>query len=416
MKKRIFKYLQLLGCISLISLVSCNDDSYETLENGVYFKEALKTDFQKVAIKDEAVAELTVKVGQVLSEDSKYKFAFAPESLAAYNKVNGTAYQSVAPTQVEFPKSILIKEGEAQSEKTQIKIKEFTEEMIESGASYAIPLKIESVDGKALPVGKTSTFIIGLERIFKTKAVIVRAMDGAPPETGEVFRFNIGEEEKAFSNITMEFWMAIEKVGGAICGNAHPAHRIFIFKNNRPSANCWHVWNNGDYPAANSFSFYARNTELFPSTKIVPSGWAHYAMVFDGGAGVIKLYINGVEEASASIGSTPFTFNSDAWGFNRSFGSNDFAFREFRFWSVARTTNQIKNNMEIIDPTTPGLEFYTKFDSDEEGVFKDLSGHEGYQFEYSMTKWKDEKHVFTRLDTPIEYIDYTVGDKTANLN
>ncbi|MDB4591090.1 DUF1735 and LamG domain-containing protein [Flavobacteriaceae bacterium] len=419
MKNRVFKYLQFATYVFLVStLVSCNGDQFETIENGVYFKESLKTDFQKVAIENEATAEVTLSIANIVDKDTKYKLTLSPSNLKEYNERNGSSFQSLPSTQVELPSEILIKAGESQSEKIQIKIKGYTEEMIASGSSYAIPLQIESMNSEVLPVGKTSTYIVGLERIFETKAVLVRAANWSNViESGEVFRFNISEKDLKFPSLTMEFWMAISKVGGGAKFHGHPRNRLFIFKNNGDGTDQWHVWNDGDHPNSRNFSLTSRNTDLVANAKIVPNEWAHYALVYDGASGTVKIYVNGVEEGSASIGSVPYNFSNKAWGFNRSFGDNNFAIREFRFWSVARTGDQVKNNMETINPTTPGLELYTKFDQDENGLFIDLSGHEGRSMEYCNYKYEEGEHTFTKFETPkpIEYIDYKVGEKKANL-
>lgn len=101
------------------------------------------------------------------------------------------------------------------------------------------------------------------------------------------------------------------------------------------------------------------------STNIVDNDeWHHFAYVGNGGIGT--LYINGVEEATHTINYSFAATNEWSIGMERDGGAaSDFYLGEIdevRIWSVARSADEIRENMHLtLDNTTPGLESYYQF-------------------------------------------------------
>jgi glucose/arabinose dehydrogenase len=108
-------------------------------------------------------------------------------------------------------------------------------------------------------------------------------------------------------------------------------------------------------------------------STMVANQWNHYAVVRTGQQLVI--YVNGVANASTNnvANAAPVTISS----IGRSLfpGAYGGGLDELRIWSVARTPAQLQANSGIhIDPDTPGLEAYWRFDQEAgEQVVQDLS-------------------------------------------
>ena len=117
--------------------------------------------------------------------------------------------------------------------------------------------------------------------------------------------------------------------------------------------------------------------------KLQTNKWYHVALTFDQATGKTVMYLNGVKWAESAWNIPGFDPNSDI-GFNIGklagfpWGERPFYgyMSEVRVWSVARTENQIKQNMLGVDPKSDGLELYFKMNGSEKmenGKIKDAA-------------------------------------------
>ena len=106
--------------------------------------------------------------------------------------------------------------------------------------------------------------------------------------------------------------------------------------------------------------------------KLQPNKWYHLALTFDQPSGKTVMYVNGVKWAESTWNIPSLDFNSDV-GFNIGkipgfqWGERPFYgyMCEIRVWNVARTENQIKQNMLGVNPKSDGLELYFKMNGTE---------------------------------------------------
>lgn len=126
--------------------------------------------------------------------------------------------------------------------------------------------------------------------------------------------------------------------------------------------------------AGNRLRYYHNGAPRVTSlSAMVANQWNHYAVVRNGQELVI--YVNGVANASTNnaANTAPVTISS----IGRSLFPGAYAggLDELRIWSVARTPAQLQFNSSIhIDPDTPGLEAYWRFDQEAgDQVVQDLS-------------------------------------------
>ena len=86
--------------------------------------------------------------------------------------------------------------------------------------------------------------------------------------------------------------------------------------------------------------------------------WYHVAFTYDASAGMATLYLNGEKIAEKTVGSLTFDLNERfcigyAYDYDRYRKWNGFM-SEVRLWSVARTANQIRENMMFVDSGSDG--------------------------------------------------------------
>ena len=111
-------------------------------------------------------------------------------------------------------------------------------------------------------------------------------------------------------------------------------------------------------------------TKQYHSTQAFETGkWYHVAFTYDQPSGKTVLYINGSKAAESTWDTPSFDLASEGsggffigkvagfmWGERPFYGYMS----EVRLWNVARTENQIKQNMLNVDPNSDGLAAYYK--------------------------------------------------------
>jgi hypothetical protein len=142
--------------------------------------------------------------------------------------------------------------------------------------------------------------------------------------------------------------------------------------------------------ATNSGNF---NTDLYLSMNT----WHHVALTYDAAAKTVIVYLNG-EEISRRDGNAPgnhpdgLTWSGRSLYIGKSYDDGRH-FRgdmsEVRIWSVVRTKEEIADNMFSVNPNTPGLAGYWKFN---EGSGNDIHDYSVNGFNNSANKdivWKE---------------------------
>lgn len=86
--------------------------------------------------------------------------------------------------------------------------------------------------------------------------------------------------------------------------------------------------------------------------------WQHVAIVFDGAA--TSLYLDGEQVVQKSAPRNTVTFKYFALLPQPSYCNTTISFSEVRLWNVARTSTQLKNNVNNVDPKSEGLLGYWK--------------------------------------------------------
>ncbi len=160
--------------------------------------------------------------------------------------------------------------------------------------------------------------------------------------------------------------------------------------NNGWASHCWPGWSLGIgsiYSTQTGKAVFIINRDnVFPqtnytevvSTEPVPVGqWVHIAASYDGSN--LRLYINGVLNSTVVTSGLPYdylptiTLGSEG---NSSTAQLNGVLDEVRIWNVARTQAQIKNRMNnVIDPATPGLTAYYRFDNVSGTTLPDLTAN-----------------------------------------
>jgi hypothetical protein len=143
--------------------------------------------------------------------------------------------------------------------------------------------------------------------------------------------------------------------------------------------------------------------DLFSNTELSANTWYHVAASYDGM--VAKLYINGNEDSSASVSGSVMTNNSNL-NIGHNSGNNSDKYQglidEVRVWNVARTGNEIRQEMlRELSGTEPGLVGYWRFNEGSGQLASDSSdrGNDGRLGNSAQTDNADP--LWVTSDAPI---------------
>lgn len=354
MKKTSFIYcLLILG--EFIFLTACNNAEYDTAKNAVYISEATNSNLSKVTVDDMGgKTTVTVRLADVCDKDVKVKVGVASDQeLAAFNKKNGTEYAALPTSNfVLSEQDLIIKQGKVTAPTVEVAVKPLTEEQINSGIKYIIPLTITSADETILANAKSVFYAV--DQVIVTKAPCMKSgtsimaeLPGANIKTVPwTLEYRIWVETLYSTNTaqTVSWW------------GAGPATEIYF------------RWGDANVPG-NLIMTKTQNGQ-FISTKAAKSGqWYHHAWVHDGKT--VKLYINGVYDTQMDSPGKVSEMDNE---FSIGTGRCSYMYSEWRFWSVARTAKQISENMFSVNPQSEGLEVYLKMNEGQGNIIHDFAG------------------------------------------
>lgn len=336
--KKIYLYI----IIPMLAIFACQDELYDktaeatTSNQGLYLEKdgAIQQFVQEN--KDVMIDDIKINLVNKAKEDVNVNVAIGDQAqLDEYNKKNNTSYVLLPASMYEVKDKVTIKANYA-SVKVPIKLKNLKFSL---SGTYALPLKL--IGGDAKVIDQENQAIIILEQEIVTKSLKI---NGYGTEDAHMFG-----DDFSVDQWTMEVMV----------------NRSGYYSNNKAIAGTKVVKNApildeiftrfGDVvidPNQLQIKTGASQIEI-PKDKLAakPNTWYMLTFVYDGK--ITKVYVNGELAASKEIRTGKYGMTG-VW----LSGSNEFI-REFRFWNVARTDSEIKNNVwKMVNPDSKGLLLY----------------------------------------------------------
>lgn len=351
-----------------MTFISCQgtDENEQHYDNKLFISTSSFTKEIKFKAGDTSVKEsLTLGIAKPEEHDIKVTMAPTPELLSSYKL---TYYDETAILLPEEHYSI--SEISTTIDAGSIVSPELPIEFINTGeldvnTTYVLPVTIKSVEGiGVLQSAKTYYYVFRGASLINVVCNISR--NRAYPDFNNDSKFNnltqntmeILFKANSFPN-TLNTLMGIE---------GHYLLRI------------------GDATIpSNQLQVASTNSCTSAELQLESNTWYHVAVTFD--KGNVKVYINGVEKASGSVGKS--SINLGAKHTNEEDGSRCFwigysykddryfdgAVSEARIWNRVLTAEEIQatNHFYAVDPESDGLIAYWKFDEGSGTVAKDYS-------------------------------------------
>lgn len=387
MKKTIFA----LFLASAVAFTGCNNN--DDVSDALFVTGTLVNNSIKFAVDGQSSIGITVSSTDKAQNDMKVKLVAAPEMLEQYNADNGTSYQ-VPPADaynLENPE-VIIKRGTSQS--TQAKLNADGDKFAE-GVSYCLPVTIMESDNGMDAIAAARTVYVRFTKVIRIKAANL-ANRGGFDVMGFMKDANGNSPVKELGQMTLEM-----KVFPVSFGHGRPANNgnsisslvgceeNFLFR-----------FGDGAGQPVNKLQLSVgkigkETYDSWVATPFETGHWIHFAAVYDGS--VLRIFVDGELmhsvntkggniDLSESYPNTCFAIGRSA-GMARYF---DGYVSECRVWNVARSVDELNAGICYVDPTSPGLIAYWRFNGEEQpdGSVLDETGHG-----YNATKFGTVSYV-----------------------
>ena len=385
MNKNLLKYIAFYTIAILLG--SCQNGEEKLLEPKVYF-ENKEFRIEVGDGLDSLTYDLQARLSSMCSLPVGVEYEIAGEdAVKAYNTKNGTYYDAFDVANVSLSSQVtVIPQGDYYAEKTILQLSKLAS--VEEGKPFLLPVRIKS---STLPI------IEGTDIVYLIISKPVRIMKACKFASNYIKVPVL--PAKPFSSITYE---ALIYINGLNSNNTiMGTEGILVFRI-------------GDLalPGGHNDWIQIAGNKQYHSTETFGTGkWYHVAFTYDQPTGKTVIYINGKKSAESNWDTPSFDLSTASGGFfigkiaNFMWGERPFYgyMSEVRVWSLARSENQIKQNMLSADPTSDGLFAYYKLNGkdqfQENGTWyiKDASGNE-------MNGLANGGHNalnFTDLDEPV---------------
>ena len=351
----------LLLASNMIGCQNENIDEEHHYDNKVYVTTKAVTD--DLLIKEtitESQRSITYRLAEPESRDVVVSFDAKPQMAAAYNLAFNDNAEALQSEYFEIPsKTVTIKAGDISSEEVVINFKNTNQ--LDKSKRYVLPVSIVDANIGILQSKQTAYFIFKGAALINVVANISKMY----------FPINWKSNVSSVKSLTVE---ALVRSTDWVAGRDNALSTVFGIEGNflirigdadRPRDQLQCVASGGNFPAPNAVSGLPTNE------------WVHIAVVYDSQTKERIYYKDGVKVYSDNAAGGSVNLTSDCY-IGKAYDDTRWLpgdISEVRVWSVQRTAEEIAKNPYEVDPSTPGLIAYWKFNEGTGSQIKDHTGH-----------------------------------------
>lgn len=314
---------------------SCNDSENDLLKKKVYFEnENINLEIEE---QDEYTFDLLSRITLPQSSAVNIGYELGQEDLVKlYNEKNGTNYILFPSENVKLEsENVEIKPNKVYAEPCAVSLEGLKN--LKEGVTYLLPIELKRASISAVPAS---------DKVF----VVVKK----PVVINKVYQF-----ERQYLSVPMptdDF--------GAITYEALIYADRFTWISTIMGVEGNLMLRFGDTTIKDNQMQIAGGVQYNAPLEFATGKWYHVAFTFDGTTGRTMIYINGEKVADKQTDKKSFNLAKDFFiGYAYDYDARrkwHGKMSECRVWSVARTANDIKQNMLQVDPNTEGLICYYK--------------------------------------------------------
>ena len=398
-----------------VAFISCKDDEYDNkspFDNVVYLDVAENSDTQITTFKKtltELKKEFSVVLSYPASQDVRVNVEVEPSLVDVYNARHNTSWRMLDSRYYTLSADkMTIPAGKTISDQLTLKLEDLDGstggEELPIDETYLVPITISHVEGGVSTLRSSATAYY----LVKRSSAITSAASLRDNWINFPTLDKASEGSMLFNNLTAVTYEAIIRVDDfskhSEISTIMGVENYLLLRIGDASFPRQQLQfdGSGDSAQTPGFGKFPKKDEA----KLLNAGeWYHIAATYSYATREVCLYVNGKLQSKGSdlgnAASTPFNLAGRAfydlylqdpetykdykdWGNFRQFflgKSYDDSrqlngdITEVRVWNVARNEQEIWDNMYDVDPQTPGLIGYWKFDEGAGNVIKDWTGN-----------------------------------------
>lgn len=355
-----------LFLLAAVAFTGCkNEDPAEHhFDNKLYISSAQLTD--DLLIRDDIVSDsrtISARLALPAKEDVTVTFEARPDLAARYNMVYGDNAVGLPAEYFSIPEKV-ISIGKGNVTGNDIVVNFTNTNELNGDLRYVLPVTVADIQGISLLESTRTVYFV-----FKGAALINVVADIS--EMYFPVNWSSSVNVSGLKTITVE---ALIRSSDWEAGRGNALSSVFgiegtflvrIGDADRPRNQLQLVNPNGNWPSPNA------------APGLPVNEWIHIAVVWDATTGERIYYQNGEVVASDNAASGSVSLNSGCY-VGRSYDDSRWLpgeISELRIWNIQRTQEQIASSMYTVDPTTPGLLAYWKFNEGSGNVINDATGN-----------------------------------------
>ena len=355
-----------LFLLAAVAFTGCkNEDPAEHhFDNKLYISSAQLTD--DLLIRDDIVSDsrtISARLALPAKEDVTVTFEARPDLAARYNMVYGDNAVGLPAEYFSIPEKV-ISIGKGNVTGNDIVVNFTNTNELNGDLRYVLPVTVADIQGISLLESTRTVYFV-----FKGAALINVVADIS--EMYFPVNWSSSVNVSGLKTITVE---ALVRSSDWEAGRGNALSSVFGIEGNflirigdadRPRNQLQLVNPNGNWPSPNA------------APGLPVNEWIHIAVVCDATTGERIYYQNGEVVASDNAASGSVSLNSGCY-VGKSYDDSRWLpgeISELRIWNIQRTQEQIASSMYTVDPTTPGLLAYWKFNEGSGNVINDATGN-----------------------------------------
>lgn len=355
-----------LFLLAAVAFTGCkNEDPAEHhFDNKLYISSAQLTD--DLLIRDDIVSDsrtISARLALPAKEDVTVTFEARPDMAARYNMVYGDNAVGLPAEYFSIPEKV-ISIGKGNVTGNDIVVNFTNTNELNGDLRYVLPVTVADIQGISLLESTRTVYFV-----FKGAALINVVADIS--EMYFPVNWSSSVNVRGLKTITVE---ALVRSSDWEAGRGNALSSVFgiegtflvrIGDADRPRNQLQLVNPNGNWPSPNA------------APGLPVNEWIHIAVVWDATTGERIYYQNGEVVASDNAASGSVSLNSGCY-VGKSYDDSRWLpgeISELRIWNIQRTQEQIASSMYTVDPTTPGLLAYWKFNEGSGNVINDATGN-----------------------------------------
>lgn len=393
-----FVFVTAITIYALLFTMGCENRDYKQdspFGNVVYIDAAQVKDVNNFTFNntiETGQKEISAMLAYPANRDVEVDFLVDPSLVARYNARLGADYAVLDAKYYTFSEQhVVIPQGDIISKAVTIDFSGLTDLQVDAG--YLLPITIKQTSGGVgvLDGSKTICYVIRRSSAITTAVNL----------TGNFFEipgFDAGSPTADVVNnlkqLTYEAIIRVNKFENEIT-SIMGIEQYCLFR----------IGDSGFPKQQLQFSAHEVKFPKPDNSKLLqPNEWYHVAVTYDTENKTAAIYVDGKEQSRIDEYG-----NSEPIHLGKQNRGKDFLFKighsygeptdmsrqldgeicEVRIWNVVRTQEEIYTNMYDVDPKTPGLCAYWKFNEGEGNLAKDYTDNGNDAIAYNNAKWPD---------------------------